>query len=141
MVAAHERDGRAWKAEWIALPEVCQLTGVALQLALRLVRGLEVDTAAMAANVARYGGGLTSERVLAGLSARLGKHRAQQVLHEVLRESGEDLVAGLVARGVAHEEQIWSWTQGPAVDAAAAMVDTVLERARAARAAEPEVWG
>ena len=27
MVGGHERDGRSWKAEWIALPEVCQLTG------------------------------------------------------------------------------------------------------------------
>ena len=31
MVAGHERDGRGWKAEWVALPEVCLLSGVALQ--------------------------------------------------------------------------------------------------------------
>ena len=30
MVVGHERDGRGWKAEWVALPEVCLLTGVAL---------------------------------------------------------------------------------------------------------------
>ena len=29
MVAAHERDGRGWKAEWVALPEVCLLTAAA----------------------------------------------------------------------------------------------------------------
>ena len=34
MVVGHERDGRGWKAEWVALPEVCLLTGVALELAL-----------------------------------------------------------------------------------------------------------
>lgn len=136
MVGGHERDGRSWKAEWIALPEVCQLTGTATALALRLLDGLEVDVAAMAANATRFG--LTSERVLAGLSGTLGKHRAQQVLHEVLRESGEDLVAGLVARGVATAEQVRSWSTGPAVDAAAGMVDGVLARARAARAAEGE---
>ncbi|MBW0134456.1 pyridoxal-phosphate dependent enzyme [Pseudonocardia abyssalis] len=128
MVGGHERDGRSWKAEWIALPEVCQLTGTATSLALRLLDGLEVNTAAMAANAQRYGGGLTSERVLAGLSGVLGKHRAQQVLHEVLRESGEDLVAGLVARGVADEAQVRAWATGPAVDAAAGMVDGVLAR-------------
>ena len=94
----------------------------------------------MAANAERYGGGLTSERVLAGLSGTVGKHRAQQVLHEVLRESGEDLVAGLVARGMADEAQVRAWAAGPAVEAAAAMVDGVLARARAARAAEPERW-
>lgn len=140
MVAGHERDGRPWKAEWIALPEVCQLTGTATGLAVALIGGLEVDTEAMAANAARHGGGLTSERVLAGLSGVLGKHRAQQVLHEVLRESADDPVAGLVARGVADEAQIRAWSTGPAVDAAATMVDGVLARARAARAAEPKRW-
>ena len=29
---AHERDGRGWKAEWVAFPEVCLLTGAALSL-------------------------------------------------------------------------------------------------------------
>ena len=28
----HERDGRGWKAEWVAFPEVCLLTGAALSL-------------------------------------------------------------------------------------------------------------
>lgn len=136
MVAAHERDGRAWKAEWVALPEVCQLTGTATALARRLVEGLEVDEAAMAANAARHGGGLTSERVLAGLAQRIGKHRAQELMHEVLRESGDDPVAGLVARGVATGDDVRGWAEGPAVDAAGRMVDAVLARARAARAAE-----
>ena len=129
MVAAHERDGRAWKAEWVALPEVCQLTGAATALALRLVEGLEVDAGAMAANAARHGGGLTSERVLAGLAQRIGKHRAQELMHEVLRGSGDDPVAGLVARGVATEDDVRGWAGGPAVDAAGRMVDAVLARA------------
>src|SRR6478609_11648771 len=42
MVVVHERDGRGWKAEWSALPEVCLLTGAALDLAHRLLSGLEV---------------------------------------------------------------------------------------------------
>lgn len=128
MVAGHERDGRAWKAEWVALPEVCQLTGVALRLALGLVGGLEVHAGAMAANVARFGAGLGSERVLAALSARIGKHRAQQVLHEVLREDGADLGAGLAARGLATQAEVTAWSTGPAVEAAAAMVDALLAR-------------
>jgi adenylosuccinate lyase len=87
----------------------------------------------MAANAARHGGGLTSERVLAGLAQRIGKHRAQELMHEVLRESGDDPVAGLVARGVATEEDVRGWAGGPAVDAAGRMVDAVLARARAER--------
>lgn len=137
MVAGHERDGRAWKAEWIALPEVCQLTGAALHLARGLVEGLEVHPDAMAANVARFGAGLGSERVLAALAERIGKHRAQQVLHDLLRgpdaQDEADLAAGLAARGLATPEEVRRWATGPAVDAAAAMVDAVLARAGRAR--------
>ena len=39
MVVSHERDGRGWKAEWVALPEICLLTGVALGLAPAPARG------------------------------------------------------------------------------------------------------
>ncbi len=51
---------------------------------------------------------LPSERVLAGLAQRIGKHRAQELMHEVLRESGDDPVAGLVAtlEHVAGEETL-----------------------------------
>ena len=46
MVGAHERDGRSWKAEWVALPEVCLLTGDgAADRPLDLLAGLEVDAA------------------------------------------------------------------------------------------------
>ena len=140
LVGGHERDGRSWKAEWVALPEVCQLTGAALRLALGLVDGLTVYPDAMAATVDRYAADLGSERVLAGLSARLGKHRAQQVLHEVLRQDGAALGTGLVERGVASAEEVREWAASPGVLAAAAMVDEVLRRAATARATEPEQW-
>lgn len=140
MVAAHERDARAWKAEWLALPELCLLTGAALRNGLALLSGLEVDPEAMASNAAAHGDRLGSERVLAGLSARLGRHRAQEVLHEVLREQGEDLAAGLAARGVAGRDEVRSWLDSPAIAGATAMVDSVVDRAVAARAAEPERW-
>ena len=101
------------------------------------MRGREVHPEAMARNV---GAELGSERVLAGLSARIGKHRAQQALHEVLREDGADLVTGLAARGLATAEEVRGWATADAVAAAGAMVDAVLARAEAARATEPERW-
>lgn len=52
MGGEHERDGRSWKAEWIALPEACLLTGTATALARRMLDGLEVDTGRMLANLA-----------------------------------------------------------------------------------------
>jgi len=54
MVASHERDGRAWKAEWVALPEVCLLTTTALSLAVRLVEGLVVDPDRMRQNLSAH---------------------------------------------------------------------------------------
>ena len=140
MVGGHERDGRSWKAEWVALPEVCQLTAAALAQCLQLLDGLTVHPAVMAATVDRFGG-LSSERVLAGLATRLGKHRAQQVLHEALRGEGADPVTALVARGVATADEVRAWSTTGPVDAAVAMVDAVLSRAAVARAAEPARWG
>jgi adenylosuccinate lyase len=84
MVAEHERDGRGWKAEWVAFPEVCLLTGAALAWGRDLVSGLEVDAEAMRSNLGEYA---ASESVLAALSPRLGKHRAQELLQEVLAEA------------------------------------------------------
>jgi adenylosuccinate lyase len=54
LVGEHERDGRTWKSEWPALPEVCLLTAQALQLAISLAEGLEVNEDRMAANLAAY---------------------------------------------------------------------------------------
>ncbi|WP_433786364.1 class-II fumarase/aspartase family protein [Actinomycetospora sp. CA-101289] len=129
-VVSHERDGRGWKAEWVALPEVCLLTGTALSLARGLLDGLEVHADAMAANLDRFGDRLASERVLAGLSGRLGKHAAQALLQEVLA-TGEDVAAALAAQGVATPEEVRAWTARDAVGTAGRMVDEVVTRARA----------
>ena len=82
MVVEHERDGRAWKAEWAAFPELCRLTGASLRLARSLVEGLTVDEAAMAANIVRGGGYLFSERVMAALAAKLGKQTAHLLVYD-----------------------------------------------------------
>lgn len=141
MASAHERDGRAWKAEWIALPEVCALTTVASQTALRLARGLRVDADAMAAGVARMHAQVTSERLLAGLSAREGKHRAQQLLQALTAtDEGGDLAARVVSSGLATAAEIDAWVGVPAAGAAAQMVDRLVAASRAARAGEPRQW-
>jgi adenylosuccinate lyase len=139
MVGGHERDGRSWKAEWVALPEICQLTAAALRIARTLLDGLEVRPDAMAANVARFGG-LASEQVLAGLSTKLGKHRAQEVLHEIARVAGGDPAVDVVERGYATAAEVATWCAAPAVEGAMTMVDGVLARAVAARAVERESW-
>jgi adenylosuccinate lyase len=129
MVCGHERDGRAWKAEWVALPDLALAVGTAASLGADLVSGLVVHADRMRANLGSGGRRWASERVLAGLSRRLGKHRAQEILQEALASSPDgDLVDVLAARGVADAAELDSWVRSPAVGTAAAMVDAVVAR-------------
>ena len=143
VVQQHERDGRGWKAEWVAFPEVCLLTGVALQTARELLAGLEVDVEAMAANLHAGDERSGSERVLAALTARLGKHAAQARLHDAIRPTSghaRALEEAVVAAGLLTAEEVRALVGRPAVDGAHAMVDEVLARARAARLVEDDEW-
>jgi adenylosuccinate lyase len=100
MVHDHERDGRAWKTEWVLLPEACMLTGAALGLAVRLLEGLQVHADRMRANLDARGGYLASEPVMRALTTRLGKHTAQALLYRATMagiERGDDLRAALAA--------------------------------------------
>jgi adenylosuccinate lyase len=100
MVVEHERDGRAWKAEWAAFPELCRLSAVSLRWALGLAEGLEVNADAMAANISRDGGYLFSERVMAALAAKVGKQSAHLLVYEASMagvEAGQSFRAALEA--------------------------------------------
>lgn len=136
MTQMHERDGRGWKAEWVAFPEVCLLTGVALQTAIDLLSGLEVDVDRMAANVPPHAG---SERVLAILTARLGKHEAQARMHAAL-QPGAGQPAALADAGLLSADELRAVLAAPAVAGAQAMVDEVVARSRAARLVENDAW-
>jgi adenylosuccinate lyase len=137
MVQTHERDGRGWKAEWVAFPEVCLLTGVALQTAIGLLSGLEVDVDRMAANLGSTAG---SERVLAVLTARLGKHEAQARMHQAI-QPGADRPAALEDSGLLGAGELAGVLASPAIEGAQAMVDEVVARSRAARLVETDQWG
>jgi adenylosuccinate lyase len=147
-VHEHERDGRAWKAEWVALPEICLLTATALTLARDLLDGLEVDVARMAHNVATHHEQLASERLLAALTGKTGKHEAQRILQEVLAladASGAPAAEALphsaaVRAHLSDDELRAALTATPDTGAAGDMVDVVVARARAARATEPARW-
>jgi adenylosuccinate lyase len=138
MVAEHERDGRAWKAEWAAFPEVCLLTGAALALADRLLAGLEVDAEAMARNLAASRGYTASERVLAALAPAVGKHRAQALLQEALGAGAargqsleETLLAGPELQARLDAGGVRALLTEADTGSAGAMVDEVVGRLRA----------
>jgi adenylosuccinate lyase len=138
MVGQHERDGRSWKAEWVALPEVCLFTSSALQIAVDLLEGLEIDQEAMLANLDSYTG---SERALALLAPRMGKHAAQRALQSALsagRAAGQSMATALRQAGLLTDAETESLVPDPG--AAAAMADLVVARGRAARAKEVLPW-
>jgi adenylosuccinate lyase len=137
----HERDGRGWKVEWLALPEICELTVVALSTALSVVTELDVDTEAMEHNISAAGLSAYSEQLLVELSARLGKHRAQAMLQDLLARGDdgkpiEERIANAVNAVAPHDlspAEVGEWLSCPRTGSAAAMVDVVLSRARGNR--------
>jgi adenylosuccinate lyase len=138
MVHEHERDGRAWKAEWVAVPEACLLTGAALAFGVRLLEGLEVDATRMRANLEARGGYLASEPVMRALGERVGKHTAQALVYRATMagiERGADLRAALaadpeVAAGLGPAELDRLLEPANALGAAGAFVDRVLAAPR-----------
>lgn len=102
MVSEHERDGRAWKTEWVLLPEACLAFGAAAGLGARMLADLEIDTARMSANITAGRGYLLSEPVMRALSDRLGKHTAHQIVYEASMKGAD---AGLDFRTALREDR------------------------------------
>jgi adenylosuccinate lyase len=147
MVQEHERDGRGWKAEWVAFPEACLLCGAALSLAVDLVEGLEVHVTRMRLNLETTGRYAASERLLADLAPRLGKHEAQRILQDRLQEwarRGQALAEALAEdaelRRQLPESALPGLLEKPDTGFAATMADAVVARARVARSQEGDRW-
>jgi adenylosuccinate lyase len=81
MVCEHERDGRAWKAEWILLPETGMAFAACLDAGVRMLGGLCPDPVRMRANIDAHHGYLLSEPVMRALAARVGKHTAHEAVY------------------------------------------------------------
>lgn len=131
-IALHERDGRSWKAEWLAVPEASQLSGAALSFAARLLEGLNVDAERMRANLDARRGFLLSEPMMRALSDRIGKHAAHEAMYETAMAAlaeGVDLPAAVAARGLLTTDQIEAAIDPhAALGAATTFVDRVLAR-------------
>lgn len=141
-ITEHERDGRAWKAEWVAFPEVCLLTGTALQFACTILGGLEVDDAAMRRNL---DGWEVSERALSLLAPFMGKHNAQSKLQTALADgrrkglSINECLGDLLGEHLS-AESVESLFGPPDTGLCAQMADVVVARGRRERADETDEW-
>ena len=139
MVGDHERDGRTWKTEWVMLPELCHYLLAQLGMAQDLVAGIEVDEGAMRANLETMGD-FGSQELLRRLSARLGKHRANdelQLAYRRAREQGRPLAETI--EGVATPAELEGLDR-PEIGSAPAMVDAVVAAAAKRRENETQEW-
>ncbi|MCE2527866.1 MAG: adenylosuccinate lyase family protein [Actinomycetia bacterium] len=92
MIQLHERDGRSWKAEWIALPQACTMTLAATRFAVVLLEGLVVDRERMMENIEARQGFVFGEPVMRALADRIGKHTAHDVVYEASMKGVESKV-------------------------------------------------
>lgn len=83
----HERSLGLWHAEWETLPELCCLVSGALQHALVIVPGLEVDVTRMRANLELTRGLVLAEAVSIALAQRIGREAAHQLVERCCRQA------------------------------------------------------
>jgi adenylosuccinate lyase len=98
LVHDHERDGRSWKVEWHAAPELTMAAGKALALLAALLDRLEVRADRMRANLDAAQGYPLSEGVMLALARRIGKQTAYKIVH--------DLVLSAQPRGQSFREAV-----------------------------------
>jgi adenylosuccinate lyase len=100
MICEHERDGRAWKAEWLVVPEVSMVFAACAGSAARMLDGLQADPERMLANIGSHQGYLLSEPVMRALADRVGKHTAHDSVYAAAMhglDAGQDFRTALRA--------------------------------------------
>jgi adenylosuccinate lyase len=85
----HERDGRAWKAEWAVLAETCLAVCKLLSLTNTLTAHLDVHPERMLANLESTKGFILSEAVMLALAEQTGKQTAHTLVYETAMKAHE----------------------------------------------------
>ena len=88
----HERSSNGWIGEWIAVPEVFMYTAGALDWSAKMFECLEVNRAAMAANIKRSNGLVFSERITAYLAPTFGYVRAKKLVGQACAQASEQQI-------------------------------------------------
>lgn len=85
----HERDGRAWKAEWAVLAETCLAAAKLLALTNAMTASLVVHPDRMLANLQATKGFVLSEAVMLALAEKVGKQSAHALVYETAMKAHE----------------------------------------------------
>ncbi|HMF49452.1 MAG TPA: 3-carboxy-cis,cis-muconate cycloisomerase [Candidatus Saccharimonadales bacterium] len=79
-IQEHERATHGWQVEWLTLPQMVLLTGGALKHALYLAKNLQVDSAAMRANIVRANDVILAESAVFELAKALPRSEAEELV-------------------------------------------------------------
>ncbi len=79
-IQEHERATHGWQVEWLTLPQMLTLTGGALKHALYLAKNLQVDAAAMRANITRANDVILAEACVFALARAMPRPNAEELV-------------------------------------------------------------
>jgi 3-carboxy-cis,cis-muconate cycloisomerase len=79
-IQEHERATHGWQVEWLTLPQMIVLTGGALKHARYLAQNLQVDEAAMRANITRANDVILAEAAVFALTSALPRSKAEELV-------------------------------------------------------------
>jgi 3-carboxy-cis,cis-muconate cycloisomerase len=79
-IQEHERATHGWQVEWLTLPQMLTLTGGALKHALYLAKNLQVDAAAMRANITRANDIILAEACAFALAKAMPRPKAEELV-------------------------------------------------------------
>jgi len=83
----HERATHGWQVEWLTLPQMLTLTGGALKHALYLAQNLQVDAAAMRANISRANDVIFAEACMFALAQTMPRPKAEELVKKACQEA------------------------------------------------------
>ena len=89
VVAAHERDGSAWTAEWLALPGLAEAAGASLRHGVTVAETVQVDVVRMRGNLDLSGGSIAAEAASFALAGHMPRAEAKVLVSRGCRECAD----------------------------------------------------
>ena len=137
-IQEHERATHGWQVEWLTLPQMILLTGGALEHARYLAENLQVDAAAMRANMARANDVILAESAVFALAQAMPRSQAEALVKKacVVAVSEDkpliDVVEKLATASVKKDAVDWQRLADPAnyLGETATIISQVLRAAK-----------
>jgi 3-carboxy-cis,cis-muconate cycloisomerase len=134
-IQEHERATHGWQVEWLTLPQMITLTGGALKHAAYLAKNLQVDAAAMRANIERANDVVLAEAAVFALAKAMPRAQAEELVKKACGTAvGEnrpliDVVKGLVGDSIISGAVDWQALAKPEnyLGESAKIIDRVLK--------------